>query len=82
MLNFDNITMLEICRFTVDVTLKSSRLYKSSKNGIHLRSGRNQYDQRLMGCTWNTILTQEYCSHNVRSGDLHDIISSTKLDSS
>ena len=82
MLNSDNITVLDICRFKVDVTLKPSRLYKSLKNEIHLRSGRHQYYQCLMGCTWNTILKKEYCSHNVRTGDLHDIISSTKLDSS
>ena len=81
MLKPDNITVLHICQFTVDVTLKYSRLYKSLKNEIHLRSGRNQYSQCLMGCTWNTILRKEYCSHNVRTDDLHDIISSTKLDS-
>ena len=56
MLKPDNITVLEICQFTVDVTLKSSRLYKSLKNHIHLRSVRNQYYQFMMGCTWNTIL--------------------------
>ena len=82
MLNSDSITVLDICRFTVDVRLKSSRLYKRLKNEIHLRSGRNQYHQCLMGCTWNTILKEEYCSNNVRTGDLHDIVSSTKLDSS
>ena len=82
MLKSDNITVLDICQFTVDVTLKSSRLYKSLKNEIHLRSRRSQYYQCLMGCTWNTILKYEYSSHNVRTGDLHDIISSTKLDSS
>ena len=42
MLNSDNITVLDISRFTVDVTLKFSRLYKRMKNDIHLRSGRNQ----------------------------------------
>ena len=36
----DNITVLDIYQFTVDVTLKSSRLYKSLKNEIHLKSGR------------------------------------------
>ena len=81
MLKPDSITVLDICQFTVDVTLKSSRLYKSLKNEIHLRSGRNQYYQCLMGCTWNTILKQEYCSHYVRTGDLHNIISLTNLDS-
>ena len=81
MLKPDNITVLDICQFTVDVTLKSSRLYISLKNEIHLRSGRNQYDQCLMGCTWSILLKYEYCSYNVRSGSLHEIISSTKLDS-
>ena len=42
MLNSDDIKMLDICQFTVDVTLKSSRLYKRLKNEIHLRSGRNE----------------------------------------
>ena len=52
----DNITVLDISRFTVDVILKSSRLYNRLKNEIHLRSGRNECYQCLMGCTWNTIL--------------------------
>ena len=56
MLKPDNITVLEICQFTADVTLKSSRLYKRLKNEIHLRSERNQYYQFMMGRTWNTIL--------------------------
>ena len=56
MLKPDNITVLDIYQVTVDVTLKSSRLYKSLKNEIHLRLGRNQYYQCLMGCTWNTII--------------------------
>ena len=51
----DNITVLDISRFTVDVILKSSRLYNRLKNEIHLRSGRNERYQCLMGCTWNTI---------------------------
>ena len=43
MLKPDNITVLEICRFTVDATLKSSRLNKNLKDEIHLKSGCNQY---------------------------------------
>ena len=53
-----HLTVLDVCRFTVDVTLKSSHLYKSLKNEIHLRSGRNQCYQSLVGCTWNTILNK------------------------
>ena len=54
-----HVIVLDICWFTVDVTLKSSRLYKSLKNEIHLRSGRNQYYQCMMGCTWNTVLSKD-----------------------
>ena len=55
-----HITVLDICQFTVDVTLKSSRVYKSFKNETHSRSGRNQYHQCMMvGCTWNTILSND-----------------------
>ena len=43
--------VLNMCPFTVDVTVKSSCLYNSLENKIHLRSGRNQYYQCLMACT-------------------------------
>ena len=43
--------VLDMCPFTVDVTVKSSCLYNSLENEIHLRSGRNQYYQCLMACT-------------------------------
>ena len=42
----------------VDVTYKSSRLYNSLANEIHLRSERNQYNQCLMACIWNITLSK------------------------
>ena len=73
--------MLDICQFTVDITLKSSRLYKSLKNEINLRSGRNQYYQMSDGLYMEHYTKIRILLQNVRTGDLHDIISSTKLDS-
>ena len=49
---------LDICLFTGDVTVKSSRLYISLENEIHLRSERYQYYRCLMACAWNIALSK------------------------
>ena len=72
-------TVLDICRFMVDVT-EILLLHNSLENEIHLTLGRNQYYRCLMGCTWSTTLRKNIAKKNVRTGDLHYIISSTKLD--